>query len=87
MAAECICTGFALVNNYGTWWPADLFKVGNVYVVNASGEGLTQAISYNKQATFDESGHHFERRNVFVFTSEELEMNQAMKDYIGGELL
>ena len=83
-ALECLVTGITL-HCEGRCWPADLFYLNGILIVNAVGEGRVRPLREGEKV-FSFSGDHedyFERRNVYVFTGPaEGYLNQAALDYI-----
>lgn len=81
---ECIITGVVLVID-DTARPADLFEMGDIYIVNASGEGypLPLAVGVEHRNSIDlTNAPYFERRNVFVVHRSQAKLNANALAYI-----
>lgn len=85
MHAECIITGVVLVPEAceQLGYPADLFVMGDTYIVNANTSGEPMPIGHGSR-TITLVGNYWERRGVYVAKIDQTQLNPAAQAYIKG---
>lgn len=85
MRHECIITGVVLVPEAceAAGYPADLFEMGEMYIINANVSGEPMQIGHAAR-TITLVGNYWERHGVYVVAKSEAVLNPAAQAYIKG---